>query len=234
MRPRAGEEFGSEHVARRHGWWSVPVGNILGHGFWNTQIIGREHVPVEGPVIVASNHVGIADGPLLHIAIPRPPHIMTKKEMMDSRIGFFLRWGGQFPVDRKNGRRGLQIGLDLLKEGRVVAIFPEGTRGTGAGGGIRAGVAWLAQHSGAPVIPVACLGTRPKGASVAHIPRFRARPHVVFGAPIVLPEDLPTGRAGTAQAIEIIGAGLEAHIRRAQELTGIELPGDQGTRETSW
>ena len=115
----------------------------------------------------------------------------------------------------------------------MVAMFPEGTRGTGSGGGIKAGVAWLAQHSGAPVIPAACLNTRPKGASVAHIPGFRAKPHIVVGEPSVLPDDLPSGRMGTAQAMEIIGNGLEEHILRAQEMTGIELPGDEGTRRTS-
>ncbi|MDO5496230.1 MAG: lysophospholipid acyltransferase family protein, partial [bacterium] len=212
------EEFTSEDVVRNHGWWTAPVGWLLGRGFWNTQIIGREHVPEQGPVIVASNHIGVADGPLVHIAIPRPPHIMTKIEMMRSRIGFFLRWAGEFPVDRKNGRRALQIALDLLKEGRVVALFPEGTRGAGSAGGIKAGVAWLAQHSGAPVVPTACLNTRPEGASVGYIPRFRARPYVVFGEPIRLPEDLPAGREGTARAIEIISAGLAAHITHAQEL----------------
>lgn len=229
---KRGEEFGAEHVVRNHGWWTGPVGWVLGRVFWNTQIIGRAHVPASGPAIVASNHIGVADGPLVHIAVPRPVHIMTKMGMMTSKLGGFLRQAGQFPVDRKGGRRALQISLTLLKEGRVVALFPEGERGSGTGDGIKAGVAWLALHSGAPVIPTACLGTRPTGASVGYIPRFRATPYVVFGAPIVLPADLPKGREGTARAIEIIEAGLEAHIADAVALTGIPLPGDEGERKS--
>ena len=228
--PGPGEQFGSEHVVRNHGWWTGPVGWLLGRGFWNSQIIGREHVPETGAAIVASNHIGIADGPLVHLAIPREAHIMTKVEMMRSRVGFFLRWSGEFPVDRKGGRSALQIGLDLLREDRVIALFPEGARGTGSGGGSKAGVAWLAQRSGAPVVPAACLNTRPAGASVNHWPGFRARPYVVFGEPITLPEDLPAGREGTARAIEIISAGLAAHVEAAQEMTGIRLPGDEGER----
>lgn len=231
MRPKKGEEFGPEHVVRNHGWWTNPVGWFLGNVVWDLKVIGREHVPAEGAAIVASNHTGVADGPFLFMAIPRPPHIMTKLGMMTSKLGFFLRWTGQFPVDRRNGRKGLQIALELLREGRVVAIFPEGARGGGTGDGIKAGVGWMAQHSGAPVVPAACLGTRPRGASVGYIPRFRQRCYVVFGEPIVLPADLPSGRAGTAMAIGIIERGLEEHIAAAVELTGVELPGDEGVRD---
>lgn len=228
---KRGEEFTAEHVVRNHGWWTGPIGWVLGRVYWNGQFLGRENVPRNGPVIIASNHIGIADGPLVHIAVPRPVNIMTKMGMMTSRLGGFLRLAGQFPVDRKGGRRALQIALTILKDGGAVAIFPEGERGHGSGDGIKAGVAWLAQHSGAPVIPTACLGTRPTGASVGHIPRFRAKPYVVFGEPIVLPDDLPGGRAGTARAIEIIEQRLEAHIAEAVERTGIPLPEDEGVRD---
>ncbi|HZK05636.1 MAG TPA: lysophospholipid acyltransferase family protein [Actinomycetaceae bacterium] len=231
MKWKKDEPFTSEHVVRGHGWWTGPVGRLVAHGLWNTEIIGKENLPRTGPAIVASNHTGVADGPLVHAAMPREVYTMTKKGMMQSRGGWFLRASGQFPVDRKNGRGGLQIALDLLKEGRVVVMFPEGHRGSGTGEGIKAGVAWLAQRSGAPVVPVAVLGTRPRGRSVGYIPRFRAKLYVVLGEPILRPEELPRGREGTARAMEIIEAGLEAHVARAVELTGVELPGDEGIRD---
>ncbi len=230
MRWRKSEPFTAAHVVRNHGWWTTVVGAIVGHGYWNLKVLGREHFPTSGPVIVASNHIGVADGPLLHVAIPREPHIMVKLGMMKSKLGGLLRMAGQFPVDRTSGRAALEVALQLLKEGRVVALFPEGTRGSGSGAGIKAGVAWLAQHSGAPVVPAACLGTRPTGASVGHIPPFRERVYVVFGEPIVF-SDLPPGRAGTAAAMERLEAALSAHVADAVAQTGVPLPGDEGSRE---
>lgn len=228
---RRTDEFTATHVVRNHAWWTLPVGWFIGHGVWNLQVHGREHFPTDGPVIVASNHIGLLDGPLLHVAIPRPPHIMVKLGMMTSRIGFLLRWSGQFPVDRKNGRAGLSIALALLAEGRVVALFPEGSRGTGTASGIKAGVAWLAQHSGAPVVPAACLGTRPSGAGVGHLPRVRHKVHVVLGSPVWLPADLPEGRAGTATAMKIVEQALADHVAAAVALTGVALPVDPGRRD---
>ena len=228
---KRGEEFTAENVVRNHKWWTRPVGWLIARVYLNTKIIGREYIRAEGPALIASNHTGIADGPLVHFAVPRNSNIMTKMGMMTSRLGGFLRAAGQFPVDRKGGRRALQISLTLLKEGRVVVIFPEGGRGGGTGDGIKAGVAWLAQHSGAPVIPTACLGTRPTGASVGHIPGFRATPHVVFGPAITLPADLPPGREGTARAMRIIEEGLERHIAATVASTGIPLPTDAGERD---
>lgn len=157
--------------------------------------------------------------------------MMAKLGAMKSKVGGILRVAGQFPVNRKNGKDALEIAKTLLEEERAVGIFPEGTRGTGRGESIKAGVAWLAVHGKAPVVPAAILGTRPAGASVGYIPRFRHRAVVVFGEPIVLPEGLGDGREAVSQALEIIQERFAAHIRDAQELTGVYLPGDEGERD---
>src|SRR5659263_507588 len=107
--------------------WSRRVGWFLDHIWWNTTVLGAENVPSTGPVIVASNHIGVVDGPVLHGAIPRGSHIIVKQEFFDSKLGFLMDWAGQIPVDRSSGRAALVVALEMLKEGRVVGIFPEGT-----------------------------------------------------------------------------------------------------------
>ncbi len=211
--------------------WSRRVGWFLDHIWWNTTVLGAENVPSTGPVIVASNHIGVVDGPVLHGAIPRGSHIIVKQEFFDSKLGFLMDWAGQIPVDRSSGRAALVVVLEMLKEGRVVGIFPEGTRGTGDVQSVRAGVAWLALNSGAPLVPAACLGTRPAGATVGHVPKPRAHLHVVFGEPLTLPADLPRGKAGTQEAMRLVSEHMTAHVADAVARTGIALPGDAGTRD---
>ncbi len=226
MTPR---EVTASDIRRWGPVWSRRVGWFLDHVWWDTRVWGAEHVPAEGPVIVASNHIGVVDGPVLHGAIPRGSHIIVKQEFFESRLGFLMDWAGQIPVDRSAGRAALVVALELLKEGRLVGIFPEGSRGAGSLQAVKAGVAWLALNSGAPVVPAACLGTRPKGASVGYVPKPRAKLHVVFGEPIALP-DLPKGRVGTQEAIRLVSEGMSRHLEDAVALTGLALPGDAGTR----
>lgn len=220
-----GQAVRAEDIYRWGPTWSRRVGWVLDHVWWNTTVHGAEHVPTDGPVIIASNHTGIVDGPVLHGALPRGSHILVKQEFFDSSIGFLMTWAGQIPVDRASGRAALAVGKALLDEGRVVGIFPEGTRGRGAVTEVRAGVAWLAVNSGAPVVPAACLNTRRTGDPRGYVPPPRAKIEVVFGAPIVL--DPPAGasrRERMDHAITSIGAGLQAHVEHAVALTGVPLP----------
>jgi carbon monoxide dehydrogenase subunit G len=93
----------------------------------------------------------------------------------------------------------------------------------------QAGIAFLAVHSGAPVVPVAILGTRPTGKSVGHVPRLRSRVYVVFGEPFRATDGgAGTGRAALQAAMETIQARLSAHVDAAAGLTGIGLPEEVG------
>ena len=67
---------------------------------WPVTVHGAEHVPASGGVILAANHIGLLDGPLLATYAPRPVHALTKREMFDGRLGGFLRGTGQIPLDR--------------------------------------------------------------------------------------------------------------------------------------
>lgn len=203
------------------------IGRLLAHGVWDTRVTGTEHVPADGPVLLAANHLGVLDGPVLFGVTPRPVHLLVKHEMFRGPVGTLLRWCRQIPVDRTNGRPALTAALAALKEGQVVGVFPEGNRGRGDVTSARAGIAWLAVNSGATVLPVAVLGTRRTGESVRHVPAPRRRLAVEFGAPLDLAA-VPgaSRREALAAAQEAVRTGLAAHVTAAAGRTGLALPTD--------
>ncbi|WP_317618865.1 lysophospholipid acyltransferase family protein [Cellulomonas palmilytica] len=207
--------------------WSRWLGWFLAHVVWDTRVVGREHVPHEGPVLLAANHTSVIDGPLLAGAAPRGTHILVKEEMFSGPVGWVLRAAGQIPVDRDGGRRALSTALGVLKRGGVVGIFPEGSRGRGDASDSRAGITWLALNGKAPVVPVAVLGTRRTGEGVNHIPRPRRRIVIAFGVPVVVekPVGVP-GKQAMALANEQLRDALALHVAATVEATGLTLPTD--------
>ncbi len=169
------------------------------------QTKGKEFVPSEGPVILASNHQSFSDSVFLPLSVKRHITFLAKSEYFTSPgvkgrlMASFFRGVGQVPVDRSGGRAAdaaIQAGLDVLRRGEILGIYPEGTRSPdGRLYRGRVGVARLALASGAPVIPVAIMGTdvvQPPGSMVP-------RPHKVivqFGAPLKYPA--PPGSDATA------------------------------------
>jgi 1-acyl-sn-glycerol-3-phosphate acyltransferase len=141
--------------------------------WWDLHVHRQDLVPTDGPVVLACNHVGWLDGPLLAICAPRPVHALTKREMFDGRMGAFLRGSGQIPLDRFGADPGaLKACLRVLGDGGAVGIFPEGTRGPGNVDTVFAGAGWLAARAGAPVVPIAIRGTvRPAGVRRRRCPR---------------------------------------------------------------
>lgn len=218
----------SERVPGRLGpGWARWVGRFVARVIWNTRIVGADQVPRTGPVVIASNHLGLADGPLMIGCCPRGTHILVKVELFRSPIGFVFRASGQIPVDRRNGRPALATALAVLRRGGVVGIFPEGNRGRGDASSSRAGTAWLAVRSGAPVVPVAMLGTRRTGESVNRIPGFRRRLLVEFGAPVTLDGlDGAPQRDAVGRAQETLRLALAEHVVAVAERAGLDLPTD--------
>jgi 1-acyl-sn-glycerol-3-phosphate acyltransferase len=198
----------------------------LDFGWLSTRVDGREHVPRRGPAILAANHAGLLDGPIVLGAAGRGVHFLIKEELARGIGGRILLAAGQIPVARRAGGGALATALGVLGDGRVVGIFPEGTRGGGRAETIRAGVAWLAVRSGAPVIPVACLGSRRTGESINRFPGYRRPIAVSFGPPVDLASAiaLGTGRDAIGSALEAIGPALAAHVAEARDRTGIDLP----------
>jgi glycerol-3-phosphate dehydrogenase (NAD(P)+) len=158
------------------------------HIYFRMSRIGREHVPADGPVIIAANHRSFLDPFVIACMARRPLYYVTKKELFANRIvAWLLTSLGAFPIDRGNGDEdAMATAREILHRGDAVLIFPEGTRTRpGTLGAPRRGVGRLALETGAPVVPVAVIGTE------AVRRGWRIRPHKVAiraGAPLRFPQ----------------------------------------------
>lgn len=205
-----------------------PAGAVL-RALWDIHVHGDEQVPARGPVILASNHIATLDGPLVVGMSPRrPTFALAKRELFGGVVGALLSHSGQIPIARDVpvDRSAIDRCLQVLRAGGALTIFPEGVRDTGEFRWIRSGAAYLAMVTGAPVVPVAVLGTRRAGDSPHSTARLRSRLHVVFGAPLHLPRvDWPRRQGEVRAAAENLRVALAAHVRHAERLTGTALPG---------
>ena len=197
---------------------------VLVRAAWSVHVHGAEHVPASGPVILAPNHLGFIDGPLLFGLSPRPVHTLAKHEMFQGPVGWVLRAVGQIPVDREQpDRTVLKAVLGVLADDRVVAVYPEGTRGAGDFSELRPGLAWFALRSGAPVVPVVFLGSGARGRTLGSIPRPRARLNVVFGAPVRVEAAERRSRAALDAASDQLRDALVAHHAETHRQLGSEI-----------
>jgi 1-acyl-sn-glycerol-3-phosphate acyltransferase len=122
---------------------------------------GLENIPKEGAVLLCANHIHNLDPPLVGITMKRPVVFMAKEELFKVPIlGKIVRKANAFPIKRgKADREAIRIGLKTLREGKVLGIFPEGTRSrTGELGKGLSGVGFFALRSDATVIPCAIIG----------------------------------------------------------------------------
>ncbi|MFI0240692.1 lysophospholipid acyltransferase family protein [Streptomyces sp. NPDC016845] len=199
------------------------IGVGLMYGLWKPRVLGAWRVPASGPVIFAVNHSHNVDGPMVMGVAPRPTHFLIKREAFIGPLGTFLESIGQVKVDRTStDRTAITRALDVLAGGGALGIFPEGTRGEGDFASLRAGLAYFAVRGGAPIVPVAVLGsTEKRGRLIKKLPPLRSRVDVVFGDPFEAGDG--TGRrtrtALDAATVRIQGR-LTAHLDHARRLTG--------------
>jgi len=173
---------------------------------FRVRVEGREHVPRTGAAVVAANHQSFCDSLFLPLVIPRRVTFLAKAEYFDAkRTAWFFRSVGQIPIQRGGGdasARALATARGVLEEGKLVALYPEGTRSTD--GNVhrgRTGVARLALECGVPVLPVGIDGTdaiQPRGSRMLR--PFRSV-RVRFGPPMTFDSaglvDAATGRTST-------------------------------------
>jgi glycerol-3-phosphate dehydrogenase (NAD(P)+) len=132
------------------------------HVYFRMVRIGREHIPAEGPVIIAANHRSFLDPFVIGTMARRPLYYVAKEELFRNRLqAWILNSLGAFPVRRGASDEDMvTTAKAILGRGDIVLIFPEGTRTRpGALGKPKRGVGRLALESGAPVVPVAVIGT---------------------------------------------------------------------------
>lgn len=178
----------------------------LSHLVWRPKIIGKDNVPPEGGVLLASNHLSFIDSFAIPVAAPRKVSFLAKNEYFTGTgirgrfIRGFMEAGDAIPVDRENSRGAqdsLDLALQVLRDGKAFGIYPEGTRSRdGRLYRGRTGVAFLSLTAGVPVVPVGLIGTD-KVQPVGERGLKLADVTIAFGAPI-LPSayaGLPAGRA---------------------------------------
>ena len=194
------------------------------------RISGRQHIPMSGPVLLASNHLSALDTILIPSFSPRQVQFLAKESLFRTRIGgWFFRQIGAIPVLREAGaaaQAALEAGRAVLASGRVFAVFPEGSRSRdGRLYRGRSGAAFLALETGAQVVPVGLIGTNreAKDPRTGRAPRVELR----FGPPVVLDDllALPGGRA-RREATERIMAAI--HALTGQELADGYADGGRG------
>ena len=154
---------------------------------------GLDNVPAEGAAILASNHLSFSDSIFMPLMVPRPVVFLAKSEYFTGTgikgrlTAAFFRLTNQLPMDRSGGAasaQSLNAGMEVLRNGSLMGIYPEGTRSPDArlyrG---KVGVARLALQARVPVIPVAMIGTdkvQPIGKRVPNIRRIG----MIFGEPL--------------------------------------------------
>ena len=216
---------GGNRAERVMGWWGRAFVRL---GGWKLRVEGMENLPSGGAVLV-SNHQSVVDIPMLLAAFPRPVGFLAKRELGEIPLfGKAMAAAGNLFVDRDDPRDAVRMLREAgarLRDGRLVVVFPEGTRsGDGSIGEFQLGAFYLAQKSGAPVVPVYLDGgyrAIPKGG-------FRVRSADLLVR--VLPPLPPVEGAGGPR--ERIAAAVRARIleARANERGEGNIPAREGER----
>ncbi|WP_287901105.1 lysophospholipid acyltransferase family protein [Arthrobacter sp.] len=187
---------------------------------------GLDNIPQEGGAILASNHLSFSDSVFMPLEVPRPVVFLAKSDYFTGRglkgrlTAAFFRLTNQLPMDRSGGAASslsLGAGAEVLKNGELLGIYPEGTRSPdGRLYRGKVGVARLALECRVPIIPVAMIGTdkvQPIGRTVPSIRRIG----VIFGEPLDF-----SHLADRAEEYEVQRQVVDAVMERLMRLSGQE------------
>lgn len=144
------------------------------------KVYGKENLPQEGGFVIACTHTGYVDILNLGVSIiPREIHFMAKKQLFDMKsLGWLIKRLNAFPVDRENpGPSVIKIPRQLIKEGKIVGIFPSGTRSS-ENTDLKQGAITIAQLSKAQIVPAAYIGPRNVGEVFK-----RQKGYLIYGKP---------------------------------------------------
>jgi 1-acyl-sn-glycerol-3-phosphate acyltransferase len=201
--------------------------------YFRMHVQGTEHVPAEGPAIVAPNHKSFWDSFFIAVCIPRHLRFMAKTELIEARYGRILVRLGAFPVRRgESDEDALETARTILRQGGLLALFPEGTRIRDPDelGHPRRGAGRLALEEGAPIVPAAIAGS--EKLFIGPVPKPR-RVQVAFSPPVEVSE-LAVTPEGAAEVVEaMVWPEVEGEFRRLRSrptlvaalLTGLGVGG---------
>jgi 1-acyl-sn-glycerol-3-phosphate acyltransferase len=231
IRPE-GHEFGEQLSLGQRLFYRFMRGVVITvtKTYFRAQVVGAEHLPRQGPFILAPIHRSNLDTPFVALITARRLRYMGKESLWKGRFGaWFLTALGGFPVKRGTAdREALRACEAVLRRGEPLVLFPEGTRQFGPDiQELFDGAAFLACRTGAPIVPVGLGGTEaamPKGSKFVHPVKMT----IVIGEPLVPP---PSDRRTSRKAIKALTAELSDRIQvlfdEAQDLAG--RPNDHTT-----
>jgi 1-acyl-sn-glycerol-3-phosphate acyltransferase len=183
------------------------------------EVEGREHFPERGPLLVVGNHVAVMEAVLMAVMTPWQVEMLASMDVPHERISdWSIRFYGGIHIQRGHFERAaLRQALDVLRQGGILGVFPEG--GIWAAGGMRpqTGVAWLSYRTQSPVLPIGFSGTMGALGAALKLERPRLRMEV---GPVLPPATMKDGMARKAS--------LEAYARRVLEaIKGLVPAGDR-------
>jgi 1-acyl-sn-glycerol-3-phosphate acyltransferase len=214
-----------------NGWWRVGVPLVLPivRLLFRVRVAGIHHVPLDGPAILAFNHISVLDGPCLAIETAwrrrRETRFLVAAEIFRVPVsGWFLRRYEQIPIRRgESDANALHEAIGSVHDGALAAIAPEGAVNPHPGElqRIRSGVARIALPTGAPVIPVGLWGTHrrwPKGRRIWGRP-WHPGLGIAYGEPIRTEGDI--GRQEDIDAfVDVLHPRLQEQMEAARVLAG--------------
>ncbi|MFC1903840.1 lysophospholipid acyltransferase family protein [Chloroflexota bacterium] len=212
--------------------WFYYVGRfltvVLSFLLTRREVKGKENIPAQGPLLIAANHLNLADPPIIGVSIKRKAMFLAKEELFHSRFsGYIMRNFGAFPVRRGGmNREALRKARQLLAQDMAIIMFPEGRRSRNAQlESAFSGVALIASHNSTPILPVGVSGTE----KIKGMSWFLRRPKITvnIGSPFYLPP--VNGKLNRAQLTEFTHSIME-HIA---ELLPAEYRGNYTSRKSN-
>ncbi len=203
--------------------------NAVGKLLFRYRVAGREHVPAQGGVLIAANHASYVDIPFVGASIRRRMWYLGRQDLFLPVLRPVLQWLGWIPIrqDRLD-RDGFGKAIRLIQEGKVVVIYPEGTRTPdGALRRGKPGVGMIVAETGCKVVPAYLAGTRealPTGARWVSLHPIS----VTFGAPIDFTDAAP--RSSGKEFYQHVSRAVMAKIA---ELGQVAPPVNPAERRTA-
>jgi 1-acyl-sn-glycerol-3-phosphate acyltransferase len=198
---------------------------------WPMTRSGFDSIPAEGPAVVCANHLSFFDSVVLMMAIDRPVHFIGKADYLDSwKTRRLFPALGMIPIDRDCGKRAmvaLDAAADVLRDGGLLCIFPEGTRSRdGLLHRGYSGAARLAMTVGCPILPVGIVGTQEIQPPGALLPRLGRACSVAVGAPLVAADVAAERHRNVAREM------TNLVMQRIAELSGQQYVAEHSVRPT--
>ncbi len=190
--------------------------NFIEKAIFGFTVTGRGMVPRSGAVIIASNHISYCDPPVVGSGVPREVYFLAKEELFRNKaFGWLIKQYNAIPLKRASGDVGaFKKAVSLLKQGKAVLMFPEGTRSlSGRFLKPKAGVGMIAKLTSTPIVPVYVTGTNRLGSTL----RRQAKLAVRFGEPVTPSAEEAPEAGGSSSQDEYIKISQEV-MRRIADL----------------